>query len=136
MAYEGFQVALPALKADADLSSYQYHLVYLTTNNTVGIATSTVALPIGVLQNKPSVAGQAAEVCGFGITKVIAGATLAVGNLIRNSSVGHAVVFDPALTSSNALAYGVGQIVSGASSSEYATAFINCANPLYYRATA
>lgn len=136
MATEGFQIIAPGIVADADLSTYQYHFVYLSTNHTVGIATSTVAMPLGVLQNKPSAAGDAASVCIFGITKLVAGETLAVTNLIRNSSLGHGMIFDPALGSGDGLSFGVGQVITGGASSQYVTAFINCATPLYYRATA
>lgn len=136
MAYEGYQIIAPGLTADADLSTSQYCFVYLSTNNVVGLATSTVAIPIGVLQNKPSAAGESAEVCCFGITKLVAGETLAITNLVRNSSLGRGMIFDQALGSTDNLAFGVGQVIAGASATGYATVFINTATPLYYRATA
>lgn len=136
MAYEGYQIIAPGLTADADLSTSQYCFVYLSTNNVVGLATSTVAIPIGVLQNKPSAAGEAAEVCCFGVTKLVAGETLAITNLVRNSSLGRGMIFDQALGSGDGLSFGVGQVIAGASATEYATVFINTATPLYYRATA
>ena len=135
MAYEGFQVIAPGITAAADLSSYQYCAVALSTENTVNVATSTVAVPFGILQNKPSVAGDAAEVCIFGVTKIKFGDTLTYGQLIRNSSLGTIVQFNPALGSANALAYGFGQVIDGGLSTEIGTAFINTATPLYYRAT-
>ncbi|MDD5229904.1 MAG: hypothetical protein PHC43_01090 [Candidatus Marinimicrobia bacterium] len=135
MAYEGFQVVAPGIIADADLSTSQYCAVSLSTENTVGLATSTVAVPFGILQNKPSAAGQAAEVCIFGITKVKLGGTVTYGQMIHNSSLGTIIAFDPALTSSNSLAYGFGQAIDGGASTQLGTAFINCATPMYYRAT-
>lgn len=135
MAYEGYQIIAPGLTAAADLSTSQYCVVFLSTNNTVNLATSTTAIPIGILQNKPSAAGQAAEVCIFGVSKARAGGTIAFTNFVRNSSLGCAVVFDPVLASSNVGAYGFGQVIDGAASTEIATVFVNTATPLYYRAT-
>lgn len=135
MAYEGYQVIAPGITAGADLSTSQYCVVALSTENTVTLATSTVAVPFGILQNKPSASGDAAEVCIFGVSKIKFGATLTYGQLIRNSSLGTIAQFDPALGSSNNLAYGFGQIIDGGASTEIGTAFINTATPLYYRAT-
>jgi len=136
MAYEGFQVIAPGITAAADLSTSQYCVVTLSTENTVNLATSTTAVPFGILQNKPSVAGEAAEVCIFGVTKVKFGATLTYSQLIRNSSLGTIAQFDPALGSANSAAYGFGQVIDGGASTELGTAFINTATPLYYKATA
>ena len=80
------------LEAGQDLSSDQYKLVTLasdgqddvTTSQSVGDSTDT---PIGILQNKPSAAGVAAEVMVSGISKVIAGETVAIGDLITASTV-------------------------------------------------
>ena len=136
MAYEGFMHIAPGITAAADLSTSQYCVVSLSTNNTVNLATSTIAVPFGILQNKPSVAGQAAEVCVFGVTKAKFGATLTPGQLVRNSSLGTVALFDPVITSSNSASYGFGQVIDGAASTELGTIFINTATPLYYRATA
>jgi hypothetical protein len=136
MAYEGFQVIAPGITAAADLSTSQYCVVTLSTENTVNLATSTTAVPFGILQNKPSVAGEAAEVCIFGVTKVKFGATLAFNEFVRNSSLGTIAKYDPALGSANGLAYGFGLVIDGGASTEIGTAFINSATPMYYRATA
>lgn len=136
MAYEGFQIIAPGISAAADLSTSQYCVVYLSTENTVSLASSTTATPFGILQNKPSAAGDAAAVCVFGITKVKFGETLTYGQLIGNSSLGTIVQWDPVLASSDSGEYGFGQVIQGGASTEIGTAFINCATPLYYRATA
>lgn len=135
MAYEGFQLIAPGITAGADLSTIQYHFVYLSTNNTVASAASTAVLPFGVLQNNP-LSGQAAQVCIMGITKVKLGATSTFGTLITQESSGLGAQFDPALGSSNNTMYALGHIIQGGAASGYATAFINCATPQYYRATA
>lgn len=135
MAYEGPQIMAVGITAAADLSTSQYCVVALSTNNTVNLATSTIAVPFGILQNKPSASGMAAEVCIFGITKSKFGATLAPGNLVRNSSLGTAALFDPVIGSSNSGSYGLGQVIDGAASTELGTIFINTATPLYYKAT-
>jgi hypothetical protein len=135
MAYEGYQVVLPGLSAGADLSTCQYLSVYLSTNNEVNVATSSAQVPIGILQNKP-LSGQAAAVCAMGITKVLAGATLAFTNFIKHTTTGAAITFNPALASTVGTTFGIGQVIDGCSTGEYATVFINCAAPMYYKATA
>lgn len=135
MAYEGYQLTAPGITAAADLSTIQYHFVYLSTNNTVASAASTSILPFGVLQNKPT-SGQAAQVCIMGITKVKLGVASTFGTLITQESSGLGAPFDPALGSTNNTMYAIGQVIDGGLATEYATVFINCATPQYYKATA
>lgn len=85
MAYEGAQIKLGNLTAAADLSSKQFHFVKLASATTVNVCTGVTDVPIGVLLNTPT-SGQAAEVCIFGITKVVADGTLAAGNIIGTSA--------------------------------------------------
>ncbi len=80
------------LEAGQDLSSDQYKLVTLASDGQVDVTTSqsvgdSTDTPIGILQNKPSAAGVAAEVMVSGISKVIAGETVAIGDLITASTV-------------------------------------------------
>lgn len=58
--------------AKRDLSAYQYHAVTLDTDGNIDYCdTSAGTIPIGVLQNKPSAAGQEAEVAIVGSTSLM-----------------------------------------------------------------
>lgn len=84
------EVTLPA---NADLSTKQYFFVNLTNSS----GTGRVALAgdgefaIGVLQNKPSAAGDAAKVAISGIAKVEAGGAITAGNPVAVDASGNAV---------------------------------------------
>jgi hypothetical protein len=76
MAYE-MDVLDISLKAAGDLSSYQYCFVKLTADNTVDVCGADEQA-IGILQNKPSVAGQAARVRVFGVSRFVNGTAGAI----------------------------------------------------------
>jgi hypothetical protein len=80
-----------ALPADEDLSADQYRIVVLdATSGQVRRPNAATDIPLGVLQNAPSAAGQAAVVrpigCG-GISKIQLGATLAIGAIVGGEYV-------------------------------------------------
>ena len=64
------------LKAEGDLSSYQYYAVNVTNSGYGTIAAGSAAYTVGILQNKPAAYGRAAKVCVAGHTKAIAGAAI------------------------------------------------------------
>ncbi len=75
MAWEGkqFVYSWPAI---ADLSSFQYYPVTLTTNATfpdgcITTISATATKPIGILQDAPDAAGVMAAVCIEGVSKVL-----------------------------------------------------------------
>ncbi len=75
------------LEAGASLASDQYKLVTLASDGQVDVTGAAAAnTPIGILQNKPSAAGQAAEIMIDGISKAIAGETIAAGELVGPST--------------------------------------------------
>ena len=60
-----------SFKADGDLSTKQFYWVKMTANpREVGVCSSAIDKPIGILLNKPDAAGKAAEVMVIGQTKV------------------------------------------------------------------
>jgi hypothetical protein len=122
MAYESAQVKIGTLKAAADLSSYQYHLVKVTADNTVNICAAVTDKPIGVLVNKPSAVGAACEIVAIGVTKVITTGAVTYGQTIGTDTSGHAVAKTPG-TDTNS--YGVGQVLFGATDA-HATVAIDC----------
>jgi hypothetical protein len=121
MAYEAAQVKVGQFTASADLSAKQYHFVKMSGNNTVTVCAAITDVPIGVLQNNPA-SGGAAEVCLFGISKVVADGTLAAGNVIGTSADGQA---DAITAGTDTTVYTMGIALSAASAGETVEAFIN-----------
>jgi hypothetical protein len=80
-----------SLKAAGDISAYQYCFVKLTADNTVNVC-GDGEQAIGVLQNKPTVAGQAARVRVMGVTRIVGGETLAFGDKIGSGALGVGMV--------------------------------------------
>jgi hypothetical protein len=126
MAYEGAQLKLGNLTAAADLSAKQFHFVKLATATTVNVCTAITDVPIGVLQNTPT-SGQAAEVCIFGITKVVADGNLAAGNIIGTSSDSQA---DAITRGSDTTVTVMGQAIEAGSAGQTVTMFLNPSNCL------
>lgn len=109
MAYEipGKLITLPA---STNLSAYQFRFVGV---NGSGQATlnGDGAAAVGVLQNKPSLTGEACTIMVDGVSKVkAAGSTVATGDLIASSSVGLAVT-------PGAGDYTLGRVIGGSSGS-------------------
>ena len=113
MSYEerGIDVTFPA---EEDLSNDQYRIMVLTSTGTVRRPDAATEIPIGVLQNAPAVAGQAAVVrliSGGGISKVQMGATVATGATVQCEYVS---ATDAGKAIANvATGYCVGQLVQG-----------------------
>ena len=76
-----------SLKAAADLSSYQYCFVKVTADNTVNVC-GDGEQAIGILQNKPTAANQAARVRVMGASRVVAGETIAYGDKVGSGASG------------------------------------------------
>lgn len=128
MAWQGFQVCIPGLKAGADLSAVgnQYKFVKLSAINTVVLCNGATDVPIGVLQNRPA-SGEGADVCAIGVTKVQGDADLSVGNQIGTSADGQADAKTPGTDTTE---YVVGVVLEdNAAAGGYAVALINCASP-------
>ena len=83
-------------KAAADLSSYQYHFVYLTADNTVNVCGANGKAK-GILLNKPDAAGKPAEVaCPGSSAKLKINETVAVGKFLTSTATGLGEVVDAA----------------------------------------
>jgi hypothetical protein len=67
----------------------QYHFVKVTGAHQVGLAGATGAV-VGVMQNKPQGAGQAATVAIAGVSKVVSDVPLTAGDAIQVSADGQA----------------------------------------------
>jgi len=75
--------------AKRDLSSYQYHAVCIDTDGNIDYCdTSAGTMPLGILQNAPSVAGQEAEVAILGTSLMVVNATtdISQGDLLGSGN--------------------------------------------------
>lgn len=115
MTYEipGQIITLPA---GQDLSSDQFKLVALASDGQVDVVATTSTLAVvGVLQNKPSAAGYAAEIMVSGVTKCIAGETIDEGEYVCPSAVTAGRV-DDADTATDRI---IGMALTGGAAGEY-----------------
>lgn len=124
MAYEAAQIKFGQVVAAADLSAKQFHFVKLASATTVAVCSAITDKPIGVLQNSPT-AGQSAEICIFGITKVVADGVLAAGNLIGTSADSQA---DAIVAGTDTTVYVLGQAIEVAAAGNIVTMFFNPSN--------
>jgi len=82
-------------QAGSDLSTTgQYLFVELASDNQVDVVSSAGGDAVGVLQNDPSAAGQAATVAVSGVTIVECGETMTAGQLVSAGADGKAILAD------------------------------------------
>ncbi len=91
MAFENPHYCPPGLAAGADLSAHQYKFVKLNGTGQVVVCGAAGESAFGVLQDKPNAAGKAACVATLGVSKVVAGAAVAPGDLVTTDAQGRAV---------------------------------------------
>jgi len=68
-----------SFKAAGDLSGNQYEAMIMSAPKTVTVATGTTNTVVGILQNAPDAAGEAAHVALIGVCKAKVGATTTDG---------------------------------------------------------
>ena len=88
MAYENALTVITAV-AGTDLSAKQYYFVTLASDGQID-PSGDGDRSLGVLQDDPSAAGQAAAVAVAGISKVVAGGNITVGQTVTSTSTGKA----------------------------------------------
>lgn len=109
MAYE-IPDLLVTLPASTGVLNTQYRFVVVNSAGNAAFPAVGTAI-FGVLQNKPTVSGDACTIMVSGISKVEApGSTVAMGDTVSASSVGRAIAL-------GAGHYAVGQVISGSSGS-------------------
>ena len=84
--------------AAADLSSYQYHAVKISSSQAALCGDSDV--PVGILQNQPDAVGIAAEVGLVGISKAVIdgnSVNVAIGDFLAVNASGHLIKTTTAL---------------------------------------
>ena len=121
MAWELPLFRIGNLKAHATLAAKQFYCVKAyTTNNEVVVCDSAGEPILGVVQNKPA-AGEAADVMGLGVTKVVAAETLTAGDLWGTGAAGTAVKVEATATGADVRSYAAGMVLEGAAVGELAT---------------
>jgi hypothetical protein len=121
MAFETSQIRFGNFTAQVDLSSWQFKPVKIGTTGTIDKCDATTDIPFGILQNDP-VAGASAMVCTFGVSKVIAGETLVMGEI-----VGTQVTSGEVITAATTM-YPIGTVLEIAADGETATIMVNPSN--------
>lgn len=117
------------IPAAADLSAKQYYFVKFSGGQ-AALCSAATDVPAGVLQNKPDAAGKPAEVLVFGISKVVADASLSQGNLIGTSADGQADAKTPGTDTTEYVVGVVRSPDSGAGAAgDVFSAMINCMTP-------
>lgn len=129
-------IKIPGLHATEDLSSNQYHAVYLTEDRGVtSISDSNVAnfaqAGIGVLQNDPDEDGKAAEVICVGVAKCEAGGTITQGAYLTINNDGEFIAGAiEAWDSSTADRAIIGRAIEDASDGDWFDALVNFITPI------
>jgi len=79
------------LEAAADYTADQFTFMDVDTNGRAVQVSSAGGRAIGVLQDKPSALGQAAKIQFGGVTKVVAGAAVTMGDDVQSDGNGEAI---------------------------------------------
>ena len=112
MAYSDKSIKI-TLPAASDLSASQYCMVVINTSGQVELSGDD-GNSVGILQNKPSAAGRAAEVLVYGVSKLKAGATVRAGYNVGSGASGQAKETDSS-------SFRNGVVISGGASGEFVT---------------
>ena len=120
--YDGSGISA-TFTAAADLSTFQHCFVKITADNTVNACTGAADLPIGVLLNKPSAAGQAAHVMMAGVTKLKCAGVINVGTTLAAETAATARATSQAAPNTKPV---VGIAIDAGTANEIITAAINC----------
>lgn len=90
MAYEGTLSCVPGLVASGNLSAHQFKFVTIGASG-AALNTTVGGIVDGVLQDKPTAAGEATQVAFSGVSKVVAGALVNKGAEVMSDANGKAV---------------------------------------------
>lgn len=92
MAYEIPGFRLGTHKAASDLSAKQYHFVKLDSSGNVAAIAAATDVPLGILQNTPG-SLHAADVMTQGVSKLVAGGSLAAAALVGTDADGKGTAY-------------------------------------------
>jgi hypothetical protein len=120
------QPLLVGATAAADLSSgKQFRFMKLTADFAVNVCSGVTDVPVGVLQDNP-VSGAAASVMVQGISKLIAGGTIAAGDRLGTDANGAAIKLTEGTDTTK---YIVATALQSAVSGDTFSAYIDCGSP-------
>lgn len=125
MAIEAAGKFLVGVTASADLSAKQFRFVKVSGDFTATVCAAATDIPCGVLQDKPT-SGTAAAIMVDGISKVVAGGTIAAGALVGTDANGAAVAL---VAGTDTTKYPVAQALQAAVSGDIFSVELNCAVP-------
>lgn len=107
--------------AEKDLSTKQFYCVEVSADETVDVNDAAGEHVLGILQNKPSAAGDVADVMVIGVSKVMVGAgDLTAGTRWMAAADGTAVACTAAKVA-------MGTVLVGAVAGKLATVTVGCA---------
>lgn len=112
------QVQSITIPAAADLSAQQYRCMTVNSSGQAAVANAT-ALVVGILQNEPTAAGQAATVAYAGVSKAKAGASITAGSRVTADASGNVIA---AATAGDAV---IGVALDGAAANDVIRVLIN-----------
>ncbi len=104
--------------ASGDLSGNKFRAVKIDSNGEIAVATAITDIIIGILQNEPDAQGKEASVALEGISKIVLGATLAIGVQCGTGTDGRAVA-DAATN------YTIGTILQGGDAGDVGSVHLN-----------
>ena len=122
MATEQQLIPDQAFEASGDLSSDQFHAVFIDGDGRITTVSSTTQHIDGILQDKPSAAGRAGAIRKIGKSKVMLGGTVNEGDTLAADTSGHAVAIDLAAITDRWL---IGTSLTNGISGEIGTADLN-----------
>lgn len=126
MSFSGDRILIPGLEASGDLSSAQYRFVKMSaTAKQVSQCSVDGEAVVGVLLNKPSAAGRAAQVAALGTIPVEAGEAITAGDYIKTDSSGRAAKAEQTSTGADVGDFVVGTAIESASAAgDLVTVFV------------
>lgn len=80
-----------SLDAARDLEDYQFHILQLSAEYTADKATGGDQMLVGILQNKPDEEGKSCEIRRVGISKVVCGGNISVGDEVTSDANSHGI---------------------------------------------
>ena len=84
-------LTLISVPASGDLSASQFHIAVIDANGRAAIGAGTAGKIIGVLYNKPNAISLGADIAISGVARVVAGGSVAAGDLVTSDGAGFAV---------------------------------------------
>lgn len=109
----------------ASLAAKQYYFVKQHTDGTIIVPAAITDRPLGILQNNPVVGGEA-ELMVDGVSKVIAGETIAINDVIGIAADGRAI---PVVPGTDTTAYVLGVALSAGDAGQTVSVLFDCKSP-------